>query len=198
MNLFEKLQSVRVELQNTKLKKSGKNKFAGFEYFELADFLPTVNVLFEKKKLFSNFSIIDNTAVLTIVDSEKPDDRTDFTMPTATLELKGCNAIQAAGGVNTYCKRYLYLNALEIVEADMFDSTSGKEEKKQKNVTKLFVENKGSVTIDDSDLDIITGLAGVSDTKNLDIYYTQNKSKVKDLDAFIQACKNRKEAIING
>ena len=191
MNLFEKLQSVRVELQNTKLKKSGKNKFAGFEYFELADFLPTVNVLFEKKKLFSNFSIIDNTAVLTIVDSEKPDDRTDFTMPTATLELKGCNAIQAMGGVNTYCKRYLYLNALEIVEADLFDSTSGKEEKKPTKVTPI----KKEPVMTDNDLDIITGLEGVADVKNLEIYFKQHKDKVNDLQAFINACASRKEAI---
>ena len=60
MNVFEKLQLCRVELQKSNLKKSGKNKFAGFEYFELGDFLPKVNELFNDHKLFSNFNIVIN------------------------------------------------------------------------------------------------------------------------------------------
>ena len=45
-NIYEKLQECRVELQKMNLKKTGENKFAGFKYYELADFLPTVNELF--------------------------------------------------------------------------------------------------------------------------------------------------------
>ena len=55
MSVYKKLQDVRVELQKTPLKKSGKNKHIGFEYFELGDFLPTVQELFLKHWL-SNFS----------------------------------------------------------------------------------------------------------------------------------------------
>ena len=156
MNVFKKLQKCRVELQNAKLKKSGKNNYSGFDYFELKDFMPTVNELFEKYDLSSNFSI-DNEgmAKLIIIDTSwleetKKDEsleyfnqnapayKIEFTSPIAELELKGCNKIQALGGIHTYMKRYLYLNALEIVEADMFDSVSGKEENQE---TKLE-ENK--------------------------------------------------------
>ena len=42
---------IRVELQNAKLKKSGRNKFAGFEYFELADFLPKLNELMLEEEM---------------------------------------------------------------------------------------------------------------------------------------------------
>jgi len=45
MNIYEKLQIMRCELQDMKLKKSGKNKFAGYEYFELQDFIPEINKL---------------------------------------------------------------------------------------------------------------------------------------------------------
>ena len=38
MNLNESIIDVRVKLQNAKLKKTGKNKSAGFDYFEL-DFI---------------------------------------------------------------------------------------------------------------------------------------------------------------
>lgn len=125
--IYEKLQKCRVELQNLKLKKSGKNNYAGFEYFELKDFLPTVNELFAKNKMFSNFSMTSEIAELEIIDCE---DKTsvEFTSPIAELELKGCNKIQALGGTHTYLKRYLYINALEIVEADLFDAVTGKEE----------------------------------------------------------------------
>lgn len=146
--IYEKLQKCRVELQNLKLKKSGKNNYAGFEYFELKDFLPTVNELFAKNKMFSNFSMDSNIAELEIIDCE---DKTSvkFTSPIAELELKGCNKIQALGGTHTYLKRYLYINALEIVEADLFDAVTGKEEPETTEKPKCPIcgkpTNKGAI-----------------------------------------------------
>ena len=43
LNIYQKIQKARVELQNSKLKKSGKNDFSKYEYFELGDFLPNIN-----------------------------------------------------------------------------------------------------------------------------------------------------------
>lgn len=185
MNIYEKLQAARVELQNKKLKKSGKNKFAGFEYFELSDFLPAINEIFNSHKLFSRFLINDNQATLQIINAEKTDEEIIFSMPTAELELKGCNKLQALGGVNTYMRRYLYLNALEIVEADLFDAEAGKDK-----------ENKQPPV--NNDTDIIAGLDGVSDIKNLEMYYKTNKDKVQDIKAFNVAVNARKETINKG
>lgn len=125
MNIYEKLQNCRVELQKMKLKKSGENKFAGFKYYELADFLPSVNELFLKYKMFSDFSIRNEEAILTIINMEKVEDYCIFTSPIAEANIKGCTPVQSLGGVHTYLKRYLYINALEIVENDMFDSKVG-------------------------------------------------------------------------
>ena len=180
MNIYEKLQAARVELQNKKLKKSGKNKFAGFDYFELSDFLPTINEIFNKNKVFSRFYIINDNAVLDIINAEKPDESITFSMPTAELELKGCNKIQALGGVNTYLRRYLYLNALEIVEADLFDAEAGKEEKKPTM---------------NPDADIITGLDAIVDLENLQVYYYENIEKVKDEKAFNSAVNKKKKEL---
>lgn len=136
MNIYEKLQQCRVELQELKLKKGAKNKFVGFEYYELADFLPAVNNLFNKHKLCSVFNIYkenDNeVARLTIVNAEKTDECLVFESPTADAQLKGCAPIQSLGGVHTYMKRYLYLNALEIVEPDLLDGLTGKEDDDKK------------------------------------------------------------------
>lgn len=134
--IYEKLQQARVELQGLQLKKSGKNSYANFEYFELKDFMPSLNGIFQKYKMSSNFSIKFNQAILKIIDFEDGTEA-EFTSPVENLELKGCNKIQALGGVHTYMKRYLYLNALEIVENDMFDAvcTQDKNKTLSKNKT---------------------------------------------------------------
>lgn len=130
-----KVQKLRVELQNLKLKKSGENKFAGFEYYELADFLPKVNELEEKNKLFSCFKISSKEAdkepiaSLTITDIETGEEIV-FTSPIAEANVKGCTPIQSLGAIHTYMKRYLYMNAYEIVENDMLDSVVGKNDAK--------------------------------------------------------------------
>lgn len=121
MNIYEKLQKCRVDLQKLDLKKSGKNDFQKCEYFELADFLPTVNEFFCKEKLHSKFDIENETAVLTIINSENPDETETFRSPIAEANLKGCSPIQSLGGVHTYMKRYLYMNALEISDGDIID-----------------------------------------------------------------------------
>jgi alpha-amylase/alpha-mannosidase (GH57 family) len=126
MNLYQKLQTARIALQNTKLKKSGHNRFAGFKYFELGDLLPHINNIFDDLGLISAFNI-DSTglASLMIVNIEKPDETLFFTSPTADAQVKGTTPVQALGAVHTYLKRYLYLNALEIVENDMLDASVG-------------------------------------------------------------------------
>lgn len=151
MNLYEKLQECRVELQKMNLKKTGENKFAGFKYYELADFLPTVNELFLKHKLSSNFSIVNNEqAILEIRNIEKLDEVIDFTSPIAEANIKGCTPVQSLGGVHTYLKRYLYINALEIVENDMFDSKVGDMEvEKSKPMTAEQKELLNSLSTED-------------------------------------------------
>jgi hypothetical protein len=130
MNIYEKLQTCRVELQNMKFKKSGKNTFSNYDYFELQDFLPKINELFQRHKLFSQVSFDKDLATMTITNAEKPEEKLTFTSPMATAQLKGCHEIQNLGAVQTYQRRYLYVAALEIVEHDALDATTGKEDKK--------------------------------------------------------------------
>ena len=128
-NIFSKLQAVRVELQNRNKKKSGQNKFAGFKYFELSDFIPEVNSLFREQNLTSCFNLYELEATLDIINTENPTEMITFRSPVPqSYELKGANAIQILGGTHTYLKRYLYLNALEIVENDMIDAAEPKVE----------------------------------------------------------------------
>lgn len=130
MSVYKKLQEARIQLQATALKKSGKNKFAGFEYFELGDFLPTVQNIFTEKGLCGTITFYTDIAILTIVDVDKPEDKIEFKSPMSTAELKGCHAIQNLGAVQTYLRRYLWVAAMEIVEHDSLDAVTGSDSKK--------------------------------------------------------------------
>ena len=122
MNVYEKLQKARIELQSKQMKKSGHNKFAGYQYFELGDFLPEINKLFAELKLCSVVSFGKDLAELKVINIEKPEEVVTFTSPMADANLKGCHPIQNLGAVETYNRRYLYVSALEIVEHDALDS----------------------------------------------------------------------------
>lgn len=128
MSIYLKLAQARVELQKMGLKKSGKNTFAKYDYFELRDFLPAVNELMAKYKLLGVCRFDHQMASLTIVDAEKPDDQIVFTCPMSTAELKGCHPVQNLGAVQTYTRRYLYTAAFEIVESDALDATQGSDD----------------------------------------------------------------------
>ena len=134
MSVYKKLQEARILLQNTSLKKSGRNKFANYEYFELGDFLPTIQNIFSKVGLCGTVSFGTEIATLTIVDVDATDTTTPnyvvFSSPMSSAELKGCHAIQNLGAVQTYLRRYLWVAAMEIVEHDALDATTGSDSKK--------------------------------------------------------------------
>ena len=120
--VYEKLQKARIKLQHTELKKSGHNKFAGYKYFELGDFLPAIQSIFFELKLCPVVSFGTELATLRIIDTENGGCVT-FTSPMAEAQLKGCHPIQNLGAVETYSRRYLYVTAMEIVEHDSIDSS---------------------------------------------------------------------------
>lgn len=126
MSVYTKLMKARLMLQGKKLSKSGKNTFAGYQYFELGDFLPTVQEIFAEIGLCGVVSFKADLATLQIVDTESNDSFT-ITSPMGSAALKGCHEVQNIGAVETYQRRYLWVSAMEIVEHDALDATTGKE-----------------------------------------------------------------------
>ena len=125
-NIYQKLMEVRTNFHKLELKKSGHNKFANFKYFELGDFLVPATKLLNEIGLCPIITFTDELAKMTLVNTDNPSETIEFTSPMRDLELKGTNAVQNLGGVQTYLTRYLYIQLLNIVEADVFDATSGK------------------------------------------------------------------------
>ena len=146
-SLNESIISIRVKLQNAKLKKSGKNTYAGFDYFELADFLPKLNELMLEERINDKFYIKDNLAILEL---QKNEEVNVYTMPFVLFEtpltykknksgqflidkegnyiqVPSMQDIQYLGALNTYYKRYLYLNAFGITDGEVIDSMNNDE-----------------------------------------------------------------------
>jgi len=113
--------AARVKLQSVEMKKSGLNKFAGYSYFELGDFIPHVQVIFNDLGLCGVVTFNTEYAQLCITDV---DDGTVIvvTSPMAAAELKGAHPIQNLGAVLSYQRRYLWMAAMELVEGDAVDS----------------------------------------------------------------------------
>lgn len=124
--LNEAIIKIKVELQEKKLKQSGKNTFAGFTYFELADFLPTLNKLMLENGVNDQIVINRDYAEMTL---HKGSESQTYTIPFVLFDTpkskNGADSmqhIQYLGALNTYYKRYLYLNAFGITDGEVIDA----------------------------------------------------------------------------
>lgn len=132
--VYAKLQKCRVELQNMELKKSGHNKFAGYRYFELGDFLPAVNTLFDIYGLCYSLQFDRDMANMFVVDVDTGSS-IKFCCPMEPALLKGCQPVQNLGGSLTYISRYLLCLALAVSEHDSVDAAEPTKEKKTISAT---------------------------------------------------------------
>ena len=127
MNIFEKIQEAKALLLGKNITKTGVNRFSGYGYFELGDFMPPLIEILKELKLFTAVSFGEQEATLTIINSEKTDEKVVFTSPMREATLKGAHPIQNLGAVETYQRRYLYMMAFDIVDNDTVDSIQNKQ-----------------------------------------------------------------------
>jgi hypothetical protein len=120
MTVYRKLQAARHELSKANLKKTGHNKFGGWYYYELGDFMPTVHKLFDAVGLCGVVTF-GEMAMLTVYDTEDGSS-VQFFSPIVYAENSKGQAIQVLGSTHTYLRRYLWLLAMEITESDQIDS----------------------------------------------------------------------------
>ena len=177
-NIYSKLMKVRTEFHKLELKKTGHNKFANFKYYELADFLIPATKVLSDNGLCPMISFNNEMATMTVVNCDNSEETITFTSPMRELQLKGTNDIQNLGGIQTYLTRYLYIQLLNIVEADVFDATSGKDNKDNR-------ENKSSQgSLTDKQINRMYAIGGKAgyDNKKVDSMIMQRYSKkAKDM-----------------
>ena len=126
MSVHLKLSKARTKIHSMNLKKSGKNTFSHYEYYELGDFLPAATKIFDELGLCGVISYGKEMAVLTIADTESGQ-IIEITSPMSEANLKGMHPVQNLGAVQTYIRRYLWITALELTDGDAIDATAGDE-----------------------------------------------------------------------
>lgn len=122
-NIYQRLAIVREKFASAGITKSGKNTQLKSKYFELDDIVPVSMPLFHEQNLLPMVNFTKDDATMTIVDMDEPQNTIVFTAP--MREWNGNAAVtpvQALGATETYMRRYLYQQALDIVEADEMEN----------------------------------------------------------------------------
>ena len=132
-NVWQKLLEARVLFMEEDVKKSGKNMKMSYKYFELQDIVPVATPIFQKVGLLPVTTFEDDLATMSVINVDNPTEYINFTSPMREIEPiisnktggEVTNAIQRLGSVETYQRRYLYMIALDIVESDSIEPTTG-------------------------------------------------------------------------
>lgn len=133
LNIFQKLIAARIRFLESNVKKSGINRFAGFDYFELSDICPVANSIFKELGMVFIVSFENNYAVGRLFNADNPSEVIEILSPARELGIisesgkNKMNALQGLGSEQTYQRRYLYLTILDITENDTVDSQLGKD-----------------------------------------------------------------------
>lgn len=125
-NVYEKILQARTKFAKENIKKSGRNKFQNFDYYELNDIVPPALKICEELKLYTHVSITKENAIMNVIDLENDGGVAEFSiaLPEFPISTNFNNAIQDVGKMETYLRRYLYLLFLDIVEPDLTDSAN--------------------------------------------------------------------------
>ena len=134
-NVYQKLIKAREQFLNSDVSKTGKNMHLSFKYFELDDIVPTAIRIFATVGLIPIVNFTADTATMTIVNTDNPEDSVTFIAPfnqiapiVSNAGKQATNEMQALGSSITYMRRYLYMLALDICESDSIDANLGKQE----------------------------------------------------------------------
>ena len=106
------IQALELLEEEKGIKKSGQNRYSGYSYFELADFLPEANRLFNEIGLCVVIRFDKEYGYAEVVNIDDTQDKILFSSPLADVQLKCAQAMQNMGAVQTYVTRYLYIQIL--------------------------------------------------------------------------------------
>ena len=153
MNVYQKLAIARRMFLDWGIKKSGVNRNLEFLYFELDDIVPAQTRIFEEVGLIEIFqfnpglpSLIKkgadgeelyerdvDLAIALVVNADNPQEVIEFSckwLETPVLVSnqgkKVTNELQELGKAQTYIRRYLKMQVLDVTEPDAFDAELGR------------------------------------------------------------------------
>ena len=141
VKVHESLMVVREEVLINAKEMSGENKYQGFKYYTLQDFMPALIKSLRKNGLsyVENFSPTE--ASLTVIDKQSGSYVTT-TCPIDYSHLKGASPMQSIGASMTYARRYMWVSLLGLVEFDAEDG--GDIELNELDQDKSAIEDKAN------------------------------------------------------
>lgn len=133
IRLLQKTQTAKECFLNSGIKPTGYNSYQKYNYFSLDDIVPEVVKICNKLGLATQFKFTKECGKLLVIDLEtgcKQVFTTPLPAPTNNKATEQCKEIQA---IQTYSRRALYLQWLEIVEVNSIEleNTSTKQKKKR-------------------------------------------------------------------
>ena len=162
IKIMKKINDGRSYFQQQDIKKSGKNKYQHFNYFELQDIIPIKNEICTKFKIadYFIFDIEKQNARLEIYDLEQDDHQEPVTFQILVPEPQEMNStkrMQEIGALQTYSHRYLLLQFLDVTECDRIDAT---------NTAKITSDNKTNKKVQKSKMKKVNKTTSSSDEQN--------------------------------
>ena len=130
--LLQKTQTAKEKFLSSGIKATGYNSYQKYHYFSLDDIIPAVVKICCELGLATQFKFTRDCGKLLVIDLEtgcKQVFTTPLAAPTNNKATEQCKEIQA---IQTYSRRALYLQWLEIVEVNSIEleNTSTKQKKK--------------------------------------------------------------------
>ena len=130
--LLFKIQKVKQKLNNMKISKSGKNNFQNYSYYELEDINKPITDCLIEEGLASCFSFKNDTGCLQIVECSTgafiqwctpilTSTRWQKTLEDTSKKGDVGDIMKAKQALQTYARRTLYLQALEISEPNIIE-----------------------------------------------------------------------------
>ena len=131
--LLQKTQTAKEQFLSSGIKPTGYNSYQKYHYFALDDIVPAVVKICCELGLATQFKFTKECGKLLVIDLEtgcKQVFTTPLPAPTNNKATEQCKEIQA---IQTYSRRALYLQWLEIVEVNSIEleNTSTKQTKKR-------------------------------------------------------------------
>lgn len=147
LNIYQKLAKARLDFLKKHIQKSGVNSHAEFEYFELSDIVPIGTEILNDNKLLFVTTFPNGVPTGTLYDMES-EQTIVFNCDKVEGDIEGIKggkmmiSIQSEGAKQTYHRRYLWLQMLDIVLQDEIDGKDFSKDKTEPAQKKPVTEEQ--------------------------------------------------------
>lgn len=129
MSLLEKITQIKIEIHKKEIHPTGQNDFAkkGLTYYKLEDFIGIVDSLLLQYRVFADIEYDVEYAFLELINIDNEEQRLVKKFYNVDVEdnsfknNKKANLIQRVNSIQTYQKRYLYMNTFNIGNTEILD-----------------------------------------------------------------------------